>query len=242
MLSESWVQSSVQHGGILGASEAARGIGMAEYAQGAPDPQSSSINFMHAAYMVYIPYFLVSCLKPKYFHHFSAISSSQQIGCFILGFWNMPSLTAWIWILHQFAPLVSGQFPFEPLETCRMVLCQCRCINTTNPWPWNREKRCSDLFNFFISKISKDIEEKINGKFRNSMYEESTEKSKGLRTSTLSIHLHREEVAKVISVPMICYEDWRCLGQRLKFNLSANVERCFTAHFALRSFEGAPSR
>ena len=44
----------------------------------------------------------------------------------------------------------------------------------------------------------------------------------------------------MIWVPMICYEDWRCLGQCLKFNLSANVERCFTAHFALRSFEGAP--
>ena len=55
MLSESWVQSQVQHGGILGASEAARGIGMAEYVQGAPHPQSSLINFMHAAYMFYIP-------------------------------------------------------------------------------------------------------------------------------------------------------------------------------------------
>ena len=75
MLSESWVQSSVQHGGILGASEAARGIGMAEYVQGAPHPQSSSINFMHAAYMFYIPNFLVSCLKSKYFHIFSPFFS-----------------------------------------------------------------------------------------------------------------------------------------------------------------------
>ena len=128
MLSESWVQSQVQHGGILGASEAARGIGMAEYVQGAPHPQSSSINFMHAAYMFYIPNFLVSCLKPRYFHHFSAIYLVIAID------WMFYSLlSAWILNFASFRPVCVGKFQFEPLETCRMVLCQCRCINTTNP-------------------------------------------------------------------------------------------------------------
>ena len=37
-----------------------------------------------------------------------------------------------------------------------------------------------------ISKISKDVEEKIHEKLRNSMYKKSMEKSKDLRTSTFT--------------------------------------------------------
>ena len=132
--------------------------------------------FMYIMYLI----FLVSYLKPRYFQHFAAMPSSSYIGCLILGFWNMPCLTAWIWILHHFAPFVLGKFPLEPLETCRMVLCQCRCINTTNLWPWNSENRCCDLFNF-SSRISqedkgwyqrslKTSRRKFMEKLRNSMY------------------------------------------------------------------------
>ena len=177
-----------------------------------------------------IPDFLVSCLKPRYFHHFSAISSSQQIGCFILGFqhgfefciispdlcweisvwaaWNMPDGAVSVQV-HKHQPVTVEQW--EPRW-----------------WPlqlWRRGENSWKTQKFYVYIY----------------YMRKTRKNLKVWECLHCLHLHREEVAKVIWVPMICYEDWRCLGQCLNFNLSANVERCFTAHFALRSFEGADS-
>ena len=71
------------------------------------------------------------------------------------------------------------------------------------------ESRCGDLFKFFFmhvtkrqrrkSKISKDIEEKIHGKLRNSMYEENRKKINVWNGVYIYHHLPREEVPTVIS-------------------------------------------
>ena len=92
VLHKSWIQSSVQRDCTLGAAEAARRIPVAAYVQGALHPQSelSSINFMHTAYMFYIPNFsrfLVDAeVFSPFFSYIFITIYTKYIGCLILGF------------------------------------------------------------------------------------------------------------------------------------------------------------
>ena len=98
-------------------------------------PTSSIILNQFHACCLHVLYTLFSCflLEAEVFSPFFSYLSRHRNRLDVLFFAFSMDLN-----FASFRPVCVGKFPFEPLETCRMVLCQCRCINTTNPWPCNR--------------------------------------------------------------------------------------------------------